>query len=63
MWHAGITLKVKIFAGYVLLNGATLLMIFILAYDYAEPAASHGGALRTDLLIFPGFLNMAVTVG
>lgn len=62
MWHARTTLKVKILAGYALLNVATLLMVVILVHDYPEGTGSHGGALARNLLILVGLVNMAIAI-
>ncbi|MGA2109524.1 MAG: PAS domain S-box protein [Syntrophorhabdales bacterium] len=56
------TLKVKIIAGYLLLNAAALLMALILIHDCAKATGSCDEAVARNLLILIGLVNFATTI-
>ena len=62
MCHVRMTLKVKIIAGYLLLNAAALLMALILIHDCAKATGSCQEAAARNLLILIGLVNFAATI-
>ena len=62
MCHVRMTLKVKIIAGYLLLNAAALLMALILIHDCAKATGSCDEAVARNLLILIGLVNFATTI-
>jgi two-component system sensor histidine kinase NreB len=56
------TLKVKIIAGYLLLNVASLLTALILIHDYANATGGCEEVVARNLLIVIGLVNFAATI-
>jgi two-component system sensor histidine kinase NreB len=56
------TLKVKIIAGYLLLNVASLLTALILIHDYAKATGGCEEVVARNLLIVIGLVNFAATI-
>ena len=62
MCHVRMTLKVKIIAGYLLLNVASLLTALILIHDYAKATGGCEEVVARNLLIVIGLVNFAATI-